>query len=68
MQKLLDECISSRRGVMTAHTEKAYALNKRTLPKSELFSHSSIMIPLYIGLTEREQQLVIQKIVRHIQP
>jgi perosamine synthetase len=68
MQKLLDEGISSRRGVMTAHTEKAYALNKRTLPKSELFSHSSIMIPLYIGLTEREQQLVIQKIVRHIQP
>lgn len=62
MQKLLDHGISSRRGVMTAHTEKAYSENRCVLPKSESLSNSSMMLPLYIGLTKSEQDFVIKNL------
>jgi len=56
MQKLLDKKITTRRGVMTAHTEKAYKNSSVVLPNSEMLSNLSIILPLYIGITENEQK------------
>ena len=62
MQKLLDKDISTRRGVMTAHTETAYNHRKTKLPGSEFFSERSIIIPLYVPMSETEIQYVIDSI------
>lgn len=61
MQRLLDKGIATRRGVMLAHREPPYAgqapLND--LSASEAASSQSLLLPLYPGLTEAEQQEVI---------
>ncbi|MFO7656117.1 MAG: DegT/DnrJ/EryC1/StrS family aminotransferase [Bacteroidales bacterium] len=62
MQKMLDHGISTRRGVMTAHTEKAYKGRRYHLPVSELLSESSIMLPVYVGLTKEQQDFVIKNL------
>jgi len=55
MQLLLDNQISSRRGIMTAHREKAYeSYPKVSLPRSEDLSDNSIVIPLYPTMKEDE--------------
>lgn len=62
MQALLDKGITTRRGVMTAHTEKAYNKYDFKLPISEFLSNSSIVLPLYVGMTVSEQELVINNL------
>jgi dTDP-4-amino-4,6-dideoxygalactose transaminase len=59
MQTLLNNGITTRRGVMTAHTEKAYKKQEVTLPISEKLTNSSIILPLYIGMEQNDQALVI---------
>jgi perosamine synthetase len=61
MQALLARSIHTRRGVMCAHREPAYrdlAL-RRPLPVSELLQDRSIILPLYPGMTEADQDRVI---------
>jgi perosamine synthetase len=61
MQRLLDMGISSRRGIMTTHRETAYkeeSINVH-LPASEHAADNSIIIPLYIPMTEEEINKVI---------
>lgn len=64
MQVLLDEGISTRRGVMTTHRESAYKNFKLVapLPVSEDASDNSIVIPLYVPMSEEEIQYVIESI------
>jgi dTDP-4-amino-4,6-dideoxygalactose transaminase len=60
MQLLLDQGISTRRGIMNAHQEAAYAdLLGQRLPHSEEARDSGIMLPLFSGLTREQQQRVI---------
>jgi Predicted pyridoxal phosphate-dependent enzyme apparently involved in regulation of cell wall biogenesis len=59
MQAMLDKGIATRRGVMTAHNEKAYAKVKTILPTTDLMSNSSIILPLFVGMSESEQDFVI---------
>jgi perosamine synthetase len=60
MQALLDRGISTRRGVMTTHREIAYK-NARpvSLPVSEDASDNSIILPLYVPMTDAEVEAVI---------
>jgi dTDP-4-amino-4,6-dideoxygalactose transaminase len=60
MQKLLDAGIASRRGIMTAHSEKAYKHYNISLPVTELLSGMSFLLPLYVGMKEEEQKLIIE--------
>jgi len=64
MQKLLDRGISTRRGVMTSHRESAYKNYKLVapLPVSEDASDNSIVIPLYVPMTQEEVNYVIYNI------
>ena len=70
MQKLLDVGISTRRGVMTIHREKAYEKEIDLLPISENLADKSIILPLYVGMSDSQidyvidsLKLIIQKIV-----
>jgi perosamine synthetase len=61
MQMLLDKGISTRRGVMTTHRESAYKNYKLALPLpvSEDASDNSMVLPLYVPMTEEEINYVI---------
>ena len=63
MQELLDEGISTRRGVMCAHREPAYASMpgcvRFPLTESEAAQDHTVILPLYHQMTEAEQDRVV---------
>jgi dTDP-4-amino-4,6-dideoxygalactose transaminase len=61
MQRLLDEGIATRRGVMLAHLEEPYLgpAGRGTLPRSEEASERSLLLPLYPQMTRPEQDRVL---------
>ena len=65
MQHFLDRGISTRRGVMTSHREPAYrAFELRSpLPVSEDASDRSIVLPLYVPMSDAEVDYVIQHVL-----
>jgi len=59
MQKLLQDGISSRRGIMNAHQETAYAdRDASCLPHSEAARDSVILLPLFPGLQTGDLQRI----------
>ena len=61
MQDLLEQGISTRRGIMNAHQEPAYAGGGSFhLPHSESARDQVVLLPLFDGLTEAEQDRVIE--------
>jgi perosamine synthetase len=65
IQKLLDEGISTRRGVMTAHHEIAYKdiCEGLHLPISEDISDNSIIIPLYVPMSSETLDFVAKRLL-----
>jgi len=61
MQKLLDVGIATRSGVMTSHRETAYKDTCRglSLPVSEDLCDRSIVLPLYVPMSQAEVDYVI---------
>jgi len=61
MQKMLDTGIATRRGIMNAHKETAYKSEYKNtkLPMSEDAADNSIMIPLYIPMSDDDVSKVI---------
>ena len=60
MQAMLEKGISTRRGIMNAHQEPAYRCNAaQALPCSESGRDMVMLLPLYHGLTEGDQDYVI---------
>lgn len=61
MQALLDKGIASRRGVMTSHRETAYKemCKELSLPVTEDACDRSIIIPLYVPMSESDVSSVI---------
>ena len=66
MQELLDVGIATRRGVMTSHRESAYKdrMPGLKLSVSEEASDRSIIIPLYVPMSQEEIDYVIHHIRR----
>lgn len=60
MQSMLDIGISTRRGIMCAHREPCYSdtLTPWPLPHSERAQDECILLPLFPGLTQNQQQQV----------
>ena len=59
MKALLAEGISSRRGVMAAHREPAFADHPRILlPNTEYVTDRSIILPLYHQMTTTDIERV----------
>jgi dTDP-4-amino-4,6-dideoxygalactose transaminase len=61
MQSLLDRGVGSRRGIMNAHQEGAYAdaVNRFPLTRSEEARDSVVLLPLFADMTEAQQSSVI---------
>jgi dTDP-4-amino-4,6-dideoxygalactose transaminase len=73
MQALLDRDVACRRGVMCSHLEPAYASEpwrcgafsagtsdaSRYLRESERATSESVILPLYPGMTDEQQQYVV---------
>lgn len=62
MQAMLDAGVATRRGIMCAHREPAYAgrAPHPTLPHSERAQDECILLPLYPQMTEDEQARVVE--------
>jgi perosamine synthetase len=60
MQKLLDQGIATRRGIMCSHREAPYANEKprHDLFQSELAQDHSILLPIYAQMSEGDQSHV----------
>jgi len=69
MQQMLDVGIATRRGVMTSHRESAYAEECKglSLPMSEEASDRSIVLPLYVPMSDEEVTYVIKHLRRILQ-
>lgn len=68
MQKLLDCGISTRRGIMTVHREPYFVkrFGKLSLPVTEEVSDSSIILPLYPAMTVKEQDFVVDRLLKYV--
>ncbi len=70
MQALLDGGISTRRGIMCAHREPAYADLPCPWPltESERAQEQCVLVPLYHAMTKQEQDLVIGRLENILAP
>lgn len=61
MQHMLDGGIATRRGIMCAHMEPAYAGEpcRHPLPRSERARDSGVLLPLFAQMSETDQQCVV---------
>ena len=65
MQRLLEQGIATRRGVMAAHREPAYKKARLPvpLPATNEADRTAIVLPLYHAMTPAEQDRVIEGVL-----
>ena len=66
MRRLLADGIATRRGVMAIHHEPAYAGLAVDLPNTDAVSAETLMLPLFPGLSEQEQDYVVERVGAHV--
>ena len=60
LQRLAEQGVSARRGIMAAHREPAYAGHPNVeLPVTEWLTDSSLILPLFHDMTEQDQDRVV---------
>ena len=62
MQRMLDQGVATRRGIMNAHREAPYAASGLSLPVSEMVQDHAILLPLYSQLGDAEQDRVVESL------
>lgn len=62
MQRMLEQGIATRRGVMAIHLEPYYLrrFGRVHLPITEEATHQTMLLPLYATMTEQEQDTVVE--------
>jgi dTDP-4-amino-4,6-dideoxygalactose transaminase len=66
MRSLLQDGIPTRRGVMAIHLEASYAGGAVSLPHTEAAGRESLMLPLFPGMSDEQQDHVIEHVARHV--
>jgi perosamine synthetase len=66
MRRLLLDGVPTRRGVMAIHEEPAYAGSAGELPNTVAASNRSLMLPLFAGLSDEQQDHVIDRLAAHL--
>jgi perosamine synthetase len=66
MRRLLLDGVPTRRGVMAIHEEPAYAGDASDLPNTVAASNGSLMLPLFAGLSDEQQDHVIDRLAAHL--
>lgn len=67
MDELLARGVTTRRGLMAAHLEPAYATGfalRRPLPRTEAAQAQTVVLPMYPGLETADQEYVIDELAR----
>lgn len=64
MAELSKKGIATRRGVMAIHLEAAYRhhLAELSLPVTEAASAETLLLPLFVGMTDAEQDFVVDSL------
>jgi dTDP-4-amino-4,6-dideoxygalactose transaminase len=64
MQRMLDQGVATRRGIMCAHREAAYSGHPLRFPlaESERAQDECILLPFYAGLTDADHDTVIKSL------
>jgi dTDP-4-amino-4,6-dideoxygalactose transaminase len=65
MRLLLADGIATRRGVMAIHLEAAYAGSAKDLPHTEAAARDVVLLPLFPGLADEQQDYVLERAVHH---
>jgi dTDP-4-amino-4,6-dideoxygalactose transaminase len=66
MRRMLQDGIATRRGVMAIHEEAAYPTVRADLPHTEAATRDSMMLPVFPGLSDEEQDYVIDSLAGHL--
>jgi perosamine synthetase len=66
MRRLLLDGVPTRRGVMAIHREPSYSDPAVSLPRTEAASDGSLMLPLFAGLSDEQQDHVIGCLSTHV--
>jgi perosamine synthetase len=70
MQRMLDDGVSTRRGVMNAHREAAHPAGTWRAPgpltRSERAQDTTVLLPLYHDLTAEDQDRVVTSLTRAV--
>ena len=66
MRRLLRDGVPTRRGVMAIHEEGAYADVEVSLPHTEAATRDSLMLPMFAGLADEQQDHVIACLATHL--
>jgi perosamine synthetase len=66
MRRLLRDGVATRRGVMAIHHEAAYAGADVLLPHTEAAAREALMLPLFPGLEDAQQDYVIDRLAAHM--
>ena len=66
MRALLRDGVPTRRGVMAIHREQAYAGVAADLPHTDAVSSETLMLPLFAGLSDEQQDYVIDRLATHL--
>jgi perosamine synthetase len=68
MRRLLADGIPTRRSVMAIHQERSYDADGDALPHTNLATADGLMLPLFAGMSDEEQDYVIAKLGEHLAP
>lgn len=72
MQTMQDKGIATRRGIMNAHHERAYAekdscrVPQSGLPVSDMVQKTGVILPLFPGMTESQVRTVVEELSKAI--
>jgi dTDP-4-amino-4,6-dideoxygalactose transaminase len=66
MRALLRDGVSTRRGIMAIHHEAPYADTGALLPHSDAAAANVVLLPLFPGLTDEEQDYVTDRLAAHV--
>ncbi len=69
MAELAEQGIASRRGVMAIHLEPYYRERFRvSLPETERATAETLLLPVFAGMTEAEQDTVVEALLAAVRP
>jgi dTDP-4-amino-4,6-dideoxygalactose transaminase len=66
MRALLHDGVATRRGIMAIHHEAPYADPSLGLPHTDAAAEEVLLLPLYAGLTDAEQDYVVDRLATRL--
>jgi dTDP-4-amino-4,6-dideoxygalactose transaminase len=65
MDDLLADGVATRRGIMAIHLEQSYQNTAGPLPHTEAAADEFVLLPLFPGLTDEQQDYVVERLAVH---